>query len=298
MRLTGVWRLAACLLSAVLVWPAAAQNADADAIPVPAWTAPVMDLSKTLDAGQVQTLTQQVSTLTAQQGSQLFVLLVPTTGNETIEQYARRVFDQWAVGRQGVDDGVLLLVAVQDRRVRIDVGYGLEGAVPDVAAGRIIREQITPHFAQGDVFSGLQAGVSALQMLMRGEALPPPASSDESSGEYDDAPYAMVLPLLVLVLVMPFWLSAVLAGGFVFVATGSWGWAALGALGGLLFSVLGRVLGVADKLGRGRGRSGRRGGRGGGGGFGGGFGGGGGGFGGGSGGGGGRGGGGGASGGW
>lgn len=294
---SGLLALLLGLLLILGIRPGLAQTATAPAAPaavaVPAWTAPVMDLSRTLDAGQVQALTQQVQALEAAQGSQLFVLLVPSTGSDTIEQYARRVFDQWAVGRKGVDDGILLLAAMQDRRVRIEVGYGLEGAVTDAAAGRIIREQITPRFAQGDVSGGLQAGVASLQALMRGETLPPPAAT--GSGDEDDEPYAMALPLAFMALVMPVWLGAVLVGGFVFVVTGSWAWALLGALGGLLLSVLGRALGVAKRLGRGR--SGRGGGDGG---FGGGFGGGGfgGGSGGGGGGGGGRGGGGGASGSW
>ncbi|MGX5658917.1 TPM domain-containing protein [Castellaniella ginsengisoli] len=268
------------------------------AVAVPAWTGPVMDQAGVLTPEQIGTLTGQVRALEKTHGSQLFVLLVPTTGGESIEQYARRVFDQWGVGRKGIDDGVLLLVAVRDRRLRIDVGYGLEGAVTDVDAGRIIREQITPRFAQGDVYGGVEAGVSALSGLIAGEPLPPPASPDDGEG-LDER--VMFLPLTFFALVMTPPIGALLMGGFVFVLTESLLWAGLGALAGLALGILGRVLGIPDRLARGRGG---RGGRGGGGGFGGGFGGGGGGgFGGGGGGssgggGGGRGGGGGASGGW
>lgn len=297
MKILCVWRWAVCwlavmLASAVVAQPSVTPPAETETVAVPAWTAPVMDLSQTLDQAQIQALLGQVHELEAQQGSQLFVLLVPTTGSDTIEQYTRRVFDQWAVGRKGIDDGVLLLVAMRDRRVRIEVGYGLEGAVPDVAAGRIIREQITPRFAQDDVFGGLQAGVSALQALIRGETLPSPQGTEDDAREM----YVMALPLIIMTLMAPVWLGAALAGGFLWIATGSIVWALVGVLGGLAVGVLGRVLGLRDKLSRGR-----SGGRGGGGGFGGGgFGGGGGGFGGGGrgGGGGGRGGGGGASGGW
>lgn len=268
------------------------------AVAVPAWTGPVMDQAGVLTPEQIGTLTGQVRALEKAHGSQLFVLLVPTTGGEAIEQYARRVFDQWGVGRKGIDDGVLLLVAVRDRRLRIDVGYGLEGAVTDVDAGRIIRERITPRFAQGDVYGGVEAGVSALSGLIAGEPLPPPAPPEESDG-LDER--VMFLPLTFFALVMTPPIGALLLGGFVFVLTESLLWAGLGALAGLALGILGRVLGIPERLARGRG--GRGGGRGGGGGFGGGFGGGGdGGFGGGGGasggGGGGRGGGGGASGGW
>src|SRR5690606_24808167 len=167
-------------------------------VAVPAWTGPVMDEAGALTADQVRTLTAQVQALEKAHGSQLFVLLVPTTGDESIEQYARRVFDQWAVGRKGIDDGVLLLVAVRDRRLRIEVGYGLEGAVTDVDAGRIIRERITPRLAEGDVFGGLEAGVSALSGLIAGEPLPPPESSED--GGLDER--VMFLPLTFFALVM------------------------------------------------------------------------------------------------
>ncbi|WP_368640951.1 TPM domain-containing protein [Castellaniella ginsengisoli] len=267
--------------------PAPAAPDKGDLVPVPAWTGPVMDLAGVLTAEQIRALTEQVRALEQAHGAQLFVLLVPGTGNDSIEQYARRVFDQWAVGRKGVDDGVLLLVALQDRRLRIDVGYGLEGAVTDVDAGRIIRERITPRFAEGDVFGGVEAGVSALSDLIAGEPLPPPESAEED----DSDEWFMFLPLTLFSLVMPPLLGALLMGGFVLILTESLLWAGAGVLAGLALGILGRVLHIADRL--------PRGGGGGGGGFGGGgFGGGG--FGGGSsgGGGGGRGGGGGASGSW
>ncbi|MBN9401627.1 MAG: TPM domain-containing protein, partial [Burkholderiales bacterium] len=237
------------------------------AVAVPAWTGPVMDQAGVLTPEQVRTLTGQVEALEKAHGSQLFVLLVPGTGAESIEQYARRVFDQWAVGREGIDDGVLLLVAVRDRRLRIEVGYGLEGAVTDVDAGRIIRERITPRFASGDLFGGIEAGVSSLSGLIAGEPLPPPKSSDEDGG-LDER--VMFLPLTFFALVMTPPIGALLLGGFVFVLTESLLWTVVGALAGLALGILGRVLHIPDRLARGRGGRG-----GGGGGFGGGFGGGG-----------------------
>src|SRR5690606_33298575 len=227
--------------------PAPAAPDKGDLVPVPAWTGPVMDLAGALTAEQIRTLTEQVRALEQAHGAQLFVLLVPGTGNDSIEQYARRVFDQWAVGRKGVDDGVLLLVALQDRRLRIDVGYGLEGAVTDVDAGRIIRERITPRFAQDDVYGGVEAGVSALSGLIAGEPLPPPAPPDEGDG-LDER--VMFLPLTFFALVMTPPIGALLMGGFVFVLTESLLWAGLGALAGLALGILGRVLGIPEKLAR------------------------------------------------
>ena len=110
------------------------------------------------------------------------VLLLPTTQPETIEQYAVRVFEQWKLGRKGVDDGVLLVVAKDDRRLRIEVGYGLEGILPDAIAKRIISEDIAPRFKQGDFAGGLRAGVTRILGVIDGEKLPPP-QPQRSTGE-------------------------------------------------------------------------------------------------------------------
>ena len=247
--------------------PAAADTA---VVPVPAWTGPVMDLASALTPAQIRTLTGQMQDLERTHGAQLFVLIVPSTGSDAIEHYARRVFDQWGVGRKDIDDGVLLLVALQDRHLRIEVGYGLEGAVTDVDAGRIIRERITPRFAAGDIDGGLQAGVSALSSLIAGEPLPPPATAAADAPEDDPIQYVMLLFLSFFALVMPLLLGTVLMAGFTFLVTGSPVWAIVGALAGLTLGLIGRKYQVAKRLPRG----GRGGGGRGGGGFGGGFGGG------------------------
>src|SRR5471030_3278309 len=117
---------------------------------VPALTARVTDQTGTLDAGQVQALESKLAAFETSKGSQIAVLIVPTTGDETIEQYSIRVTDQWKLGRKGVDDGVLLLVAKDDRKMRIEVGRGLEGVIPDAIANRIIDEDMSPKFHDGD----------------------------------------------------------------------------------------------------------------------------------------------------
>ena len=148
---------------------------------IPAMDSPVVDTTGTLDAATHEALEQKALALQERKGSQLQVLIVPTTGDEPIEQYARRVFDQWEIGRKGVDDGVLLLVAKDDRRVRIEPGYGLEGAIPDAIANRIIQEYLVPRFREEDYRGGIEAATSALVSLVDGEALPPPVSSHPQS---------------------------------------------------------------------------------------------------------------------
>ena len=143
-------------------------------VPVPVLKSRVTDLTGTLDAASRQSLETRLAQLEQAKGAQLAVLLVPTTQPETIEQFSLRVAETWKLGRKGVDDGVLLLVAKNDRTLRIEVGYGLEGAIPDAVAKRVIAEAITPRFKQGDFPGGIQAGVDALSRLIQGEPLPEP----------------------------------------------------------------------------------------------------------------------------
>src|SRR5690625_6867731 len=114
-------------------------------------------------------------------GDKIFELTIPELGDEDLESYALRVFEQWGVGRRSIDDGVLVLVAVNDRKMRIEVGYGLEGAVPDIVAGRIIREQMVPAFQQQAYAQGLMAAATQLMQATRGEELP--AASAGSEGQ-------------------------------------------------------------------------------------------------------------------
>src|SRR5690606_31184387 len=162
-------------------------------VPVPELRSWVTDQTNTLDAQTKAQLESVLTDLEKRKGAQLAVLIVPTTGEDTIESYARRVFDKWRIGRAKVDDGILFVVAKEDRHLRIEVGYGLEGAVPDLLAGRIIREQVTPHFKQGDYAGGITAGVDSLVSLVNGEDLPPPLEST-SSGSADEGPLAMIAP--------------------------------------------------------------------------------------------------------
>ena len=158
----------------LLLWPVLAWAQ----VQVPPLDGPVVDPAGALRPATRAALEQQARALQARKGgAQLQVLLVGSTGQESIEAYAQRVFDQWQLGRKGVDDGVLLLVAVQDRHVRIQPGYGLEGAIPDAYAKRIIEEAILPRFREGDLDQGVLDGSALLAGLVDGEPLPPPRSN-------------------------------------------------------------------------------------------------------------------------
>src|SRR5512147_962670 len=154
--------------------------AQADEVAVPPLTARVTDLTTTLSPEQRTALEQRLQAFETQKGSQIAVLIIPTTQPETLEQYSIRVVEQWKLGRKGVDDGVLLLVVKDDRKVRIEVGYGLEGALPDVTAKRIVAEDIAPHFKQADFYGGIVAGITRITGVLQGEALPPPRQNKAS----------------------------------------------------------------------------------------------------------------------
>lgn len=148
-----------------------------DEVAFPERALPVTDLTGTLSLHQQQSLERQILALKERGGADLAVLLVHTTGSETLESFSLRVAETWKLGREGVDDGVLLLVAKDDRKLRIEVGYGLEGALTDVAANRIIRDFIAPKFKQGDYAGGIAVGVAQIASLALGEPQSAPQRS-------------------------------------------------------------------------------------------------------------------------
>ncbi|MGD0960214.1 MAG: TPM domain-containing protein [Methylomonas sp.] len=165
----GLRRLLPALL--LLGWFFAAGTARAWAQP-PMLERRVTDLTDTLSAGQQAVLEARLAEFERQKGSQIAVLLVRTTQPEDIAQFSIRVVEQWKLGRKGVDDGILILVAKDDHKARIEVGYGLEGVVPDAVAKRVIEEIMLPKFRQGDFAGGLNSGVDSLIGLIQGEPLP------------------------------------------------------------------------------------------------------------------------------
>lgn len=158
-------------------------GAHAEDVTVPPYGHRVTDLTNTLSAEQQSALESKLAAFEQAKGSQIALLIVPTTQPEDIAQYSIRVVDAWKVGREKQDDGVLLLIAKNDRKMRIEVGRGLEGAIPDVYAKRIIAEHIAPLFKQGDIYGGLNAGLDKIMALIDGEKLPAPAHQRQKGGD-------------------------------------------------------------------------------------------------------------------
>ncbi|MBN8973756.1 MAG: YgcG family protein [Rhizobiales bacterium] len=174
--------VAAALLAWMLCW---AVVAVAD-VAVPPLTGRVVDQTGTLTSEQVAALDGTLQAFEQRKGSQIAVLIVPTTEPETIEQFSIRVAEAWKIGRKKIDDGAILVVAKDDRRLRIEVGYGLEGALTDVTSKRIIDEIITPKFRQGDFAGGISAGVDRIIGVIDGEPLPEPKRRQQSTNIFDN----------------------------------------------------------------------------------------------------------------
>ena len=242
-RLAG---LLLCLFS-VLAWAAPGSDA-AGPVAIPALSARVTDLTGTLSAGQKADLEQKLSAFEARKGSQVVVLILSSTQPETIEQFGIRLFDAWKVGRKGVDDGVMLIIAKDDRRLRIEVGYGLEGALNDATAKRIISETITPPFKAGDFPGGVEAGVDAILKVVDGEQLPEPTveSARLANGggtvNLDDIPEAMFIGVLIAVVVggtvLRHLLGNMIGCSVVGGVTGTIGWLVVGGIAGAVGGVL------------------------------------------------------------
>src|SRR5450432_2025521 len=185
-------------LALLLCWAFAA-FAD---VAVPPLVGRVVDQTATLSGGDVASLNQLLRDFEARKGSQVAVLVVPTTTPETIEQYSIRVAEAWKIGRKKIDDGVVLVVAKNDRKLRIEVGYGLEGALTDVTAKRIIDEFITPRFRNGDFAGGISAGVDQIIRVIAGEKLPAPPEPPARQG-FDSSNFnGSFLPFIIMGLLM------------------------------------------------------------------------------------------------
>jgi uncharacterized protein len=169
-------------------------------VPVPPLTARVTDQTATLTPEQQATIEQTLAHFESRTGSQIALLIVPTTAPEAVEQYALRVAEEWKLGRKGVDDGALLLVAKDDRALRIEAGYGLEGALNDAVSKRIISEIIVPRFQAGDFYGGLVEGIDRMIGVIGGEALPPPRERTRQGGEDGLGAYLPVVFIAALVI--------------------------------------------------------------------------------------------------
>lgn len=174
MRAARLWAVKGCVPFVVAALVAAATAGAQPLQPVPPLESRVTDQTGTLTAAERSALEEKLAAFEARKGAQIAVLVVPTTQPEAIEQYSIRVVDAWKLGREKPDDGALLLVAMQDRALRIEVGRGLEGALTDLVANRIIDETITPRFREGDFAGGITAGAERMMAVVDGEPLPEP----------------------------------------------------------------------------------------------------------------------------
>jgi uncharacterized protein len=172
------------VLAALCLFAAVTATWAQDVLPVPPLSGRVVDQTGTLNAAQSSALMGKLASIEQTLGSQVVVLVVPTTQPEDIASYAQRVGDAWKIGRREVGDGLLIVVAKNDRKVRIEVAKTLEGAIPDLMAKRIINEQITPAFKAGDFAGGLNAAVDAVAARIRGEGLPEPQKTAPSGGSF------------------------------------------------------------------------------------------------------------------
>lgn len=229
------------VLAMALLSPALLHAAD----DVPKLTRHVTDLTGTLTPQQVDQLDAQLVALEKAKGAQLVVLMVPTTQPQEIAEYSLAVAEANKIGRKGTDDGLLLLVAKNDRRVRIEVGYGLEGAIPDAATARIIREYIAPKFRVNDYYGGINDALGALTQLVNGEALPPPVESGHRERRGIDFGHILLIGVFAAFFLRgifgrsAIWLrtplGAALTGGLMWLLAASIGAGIMGALiGGVL----------------------------------------------------------------
>jgi len=218
------------LLAVCLALAAGAAGWARAELAVPPLAARVTDLAATLTAEQKSALDARLAKLEADKGSQIAVLIVPTTRPETIEQYSIRVAERWKLGRKGVDDGVLLLVAKDDRAVRIEVGYGLEGVIPDALAWRVIDERIVPRFRAGDFYGGLTSGVDALAGLVRGEPLPAPKRPAANLGDSLQGLIFLGFMAVAVAAVLGAFIGRAAAAGLAGAAVALYAWLATGLL--------------------------------------------------------------------
>lgn len=237
------------LLAMALLSPLLLHAADA----VPKLTRHVTDLTGTLTAQQVDQLDAQLVALEKAKGAQLTVLMVASTGGQDVDSYSLAVAEANKIGRKGTDDGVLLFIARNDHQVRIEVGYGLEGAIPDAACARIIREYIAPKFRTGDYAGGIGDAVGALTQLIDGEPLPPPvqgAAADEHAGS---GLHGLMIGVFVALFLRNIFgrtrawirapLGAVLVGGLLWLLVSM----GIGILGALIGAVLMLLPGAAGR---------------------------------------------------
>jgi uncharacterized protein len=244
--------LTAALLAALAFGPAAAQQAAAQAglQPIPAYSSRVVDTIGLLQPDERARLEAELKAFEERKGSQVAVLIVDTTQPEEIEQYSIRVADAWKPGRKGVDDGAILIIAKQDRRMRVEVGRGLEGALTDLVSRRVIDETVRPAFRAGEFGAGIDAGVDRMIGVIDGEPLPPPDPRWSGGGEDEGTDWIAVAVLAVGLLLALAISAAKGRAGTSLTSGGTFGVMALVFTGSIVFALIAALFGVIFGLAR------------------------------------------------
>ncbi len=230
------WLLAAFTL--LFSAPAFAQE-----VPLPEMEARVLDRAGMLSQSEAQALTQKLKALEDRQGSQVAIVIMPSIGGVPIEDFSIRLVDKWKLGREGVDDGVLILIAQKERQMRIEVGYGLEGPIPDAKANRIIENILRPNFQDGNYYGGLDQATDAIISLIDGEELPSleevPLQNQESMDTDSDG-FSSVVFIIVVVgaLILRVMFNGLLAAGVMAPIGIILGWILIGFSVSMIFSVV------------------------------------------------------------
>ena len=193
------------------------QVAGAQALDVPKLRDRVTDLAGVLTPDQVSSLDTKLKELETTDSTQVAVLIIPSLEGEPLEDYSMRVASEWKIGQKGRDNGAILLIAMKERRIRIEVGYGLEPTLTDARSSQIWRNEIVPRFRTGDFYGGIDAGVTAIIQTVRGVYQPPPQQSRPPSGGFSNFPIILLIPL--------FWILS---------SAGKWGGALVGTAAGVL----------------------------------------------------------------
>jgi len=219
-------------------------------VAVPPLKGRVTDLTGTLSAQQLRDLDSRLAAFERGKGSQVAVLMLPTTAPETIEEYSIRVADAWKIGRARVDDGVILVVAKNDRKLRVEVGRGLEGAIPDAVAKRVVSDVIAPHFRSADFYGGVAAGTDAVMKLIEGEGLPAPKSGVIVNGVHRPINFQTIFLLFVALVatdaifrrlfgrVIGAGISGGIVGAIVWLVAGVLAFAVIGGLIGFVIALI------------------------------------------------------------
>jgi uncharacterized protein len=237
------------------------QASGASALDVPELRARVTDLAGILTAGQAAGLEAKLEELERTDSTQVAVLIIPSLEGESLEDYSLRVAEKWKLGRKGRDNGAILLIAMKERRIRIEVGYGLESVLTDARSAQIWRNEIVPRFREGDFYGGIDAGVTAIIQTVRGQYQPSPGDSESErrgSGNFGDFPIILLLPLFWIMSSIGKWGGAVIgaiAGVLLPYSLMGHGWPLLlagGAVGGILGFIMGALIHAAVKSGGGR----------------------------------------------